>query len=221
MPITQQIGSSSLSKPGVCTSTTRPSSPYDGMVIYETDTDKTLVWNGSSWVFLSTSSANPVGLEYITTTIWANAASAYNTANVFSSNYTNYRIVIDKANSSSGYENLRFRLSSAGVTSQSSYYHGTTYVVWGGGTGTNGINGGTYSLAVNVSTSETPSNCVIDIYRPFIADETSWTAIGQGSDASWAGNGIHDIEASYDGITFYVAVGNLSGTARFYGYKQV
>jgi len=37
------------SRPGVCTSTTRPSSPYEGMMIYETDTDKVLVWNGSAW----------------------------------------------------------------------------------------------------------------------------------------------------------------------------
>lgn len=36
-------------KSGVCTSTTRPASPYEGMVIYETDTDLVLAWNGSSW----------------------------------------------------------------------------------------------------------------------------------------------------------------------------
>ncbi len=37
-------------KPGVCTSTTRPSAPYEGQMIYETDTDRILVYNGSSWV---------------------------------------------------------------------------------------------------------------------------------------------------------------------------
>jgi len=36
-------------KPGVCTSSTRPASPYEGQVIYETDTDKLLIWNGSAW----------------------------------------------------------------------------------------------------------------------------------------------------------------------------
>jgi hypothetical protein len=34
---------------GVCTSTTRPTAPYEGQVIYETDTDRVLVWNGSAW----------------------------------------------------------------------------------------------------------------------------------------------------------------------------
>ena len=49
MGISQQIGASSLSKPGVCTSSTRPATPYEGQMIYETDTDKVLVWNGSAW----------------------------------------------------------------------------------------------------------------------------------------------------------------------------
>jgi hypothetical protein len=34
----------------VCTSATRPGSPATGQVIYETDTDSLLVWNGSAWI---------------------------------------------------------------------------------------------------------------------------------------------------------------------------
>jgi hypothetical protein len=37
-------------RPGVCTSTTRPTAPYEGQTIYETDTDLMLVWSGSAWV---------------------------------------------------------------------------------------------------------------------------------------------------------------------------
>lgn len=33
----------------VCTSGTRPSSPPEGMTIYETDTDSYRVWNGAAW----------------------------------------------------------------------------------------------------------------------------------------------------------------------------
>ena len=36
-------------RPGVCTSSTRPTAPYEGQMIYETDTDKVLVWNGTAW----------------------------------------------------------------------------------------------------------------------------------------------------------------------------
>lgn len=36
-------------KPGVVTSSNRPANPFDGMMIYETDTDKVLVYDGTNW----------------------------------------------------------------------------------------------------------------------------------------------------------------------------
>jgi hypothetical protein len=41
-------------KPGVCTSTTRPTAPYVGQVIFETDTGYLRVWDGAAWDYLST-----------------------------------------------------------------------------------------------------------------------------------------------------------------------
>lgn len=50
MGITQQIGASSLIKPGVIDNTAaRPASPYEGQVIYQKDTDAVLVYNGTAW----------------------------------------------------------------------------------------------------------------------------------------------------------------------------
>ena len=50
MPITNYIPSSRLIQPGVCTSTTRPASPFEGQAIYETDTDLMFIYNGTVWV---------------------------------------------------------------------------------------------------------------------------------------------------------------------------
>ena len=36
-------------RPGVCTSSTRPTAPYTGQMIFETDTFAMLFWNGSAW----------------------------------------------------------------------------------------------------------------------------------------------------------------------------
>ena len=49
MPLSSVVGAQSIIKPGVCTSSTRPAVPFEGQMIYETDTDKVLVWNGSDW----------------------------------------------------------------------------------------------------------------------------------------------------------------------------
>jgi hypothetical protein len=40
-------------KPGVCLSTARPTSPFDGQVIYMTDVDQIAVWDGSQWTVLA------------------------------------------------------------------------------------------------------------------------------------------------------------------------
>jgi hypothetical protein len=53
MPITNYLPSSRLIQPGVCTSTTRPASPFEGQAIYETDTDMMAIWNGSAWRYIA------------------------------------------------------------------------------------------------------------------------------------------------------------------------
>ena len=55
-------------RPGVCTSSTRPTAPYEGQQIYETDTDKTLVWNGSAWLYLSTPQTTEIGGAWVSYT---------------------------------------------------------------------------------------------------------------------------------------------------------
>ena len=71
---------SSAAKPGVCLSTDRPDSPFDGQVIYETDTNRTLVYDNSAWVVIHdptlmsysgtgvtvTADAATIGGEYVT-----------------------------------------------------------------------------------------------------------------------------------------------------------
>lgn len=57
MPLSSVLGAQSLVRPGVCTSSTRPASPFEGQVIYETDTDKIMSYNGSAWRFVSVPSS--------------------------------------------------------------------------------------------------------------------------------------------------------------------
>jgi len=61
MPLSNYLPSSRLIQPGVCTSTTRPASPYEGQAIYETDTDKMYIWNGSAWRYMATPQTTEIG----------------------------------------------------------------------------------------------------------------------------------------------------------------
>lgn len=66
---------------GVCTSTTRPTAPYEGQMIYETDTDLLAIWNGSSWRYVAaTTPTNGTVLQIVssqTTTASATTSTAY------------------------------------------------------------------------------------------------------------------------------------------------
>lgn len=65
MPLSSVIGASSILRPGVCTSTTRPASPFEGQTIYETDTDLVRSWNGSSWVTIGPTTVPPDAVRAI------------------------------------------------------------------------------------------------------------------------------------------------------------
>ena len=57
-------------RPGVCTSTTRPTAPYEGQMIYETDTDMVAIWNGTAWRYISaTTPTNGTVLQVQSTTM--------------------------------------------------------------------------------------------------------------------------------------------------------
>ena len=49
MPIDSALTKYGAFSPGVCTSTTRPTSPYTGQSVYETDTKQGRVWDGLAW----------------------------------------------------------------------------------------------------------------------------------------------------------------------------
>ena len=90
MPLSSVVGAQSIIKPGVCTSSTRPASPYDGQVIYETDTDKIAVYDASAWVY-KTGTAAPVapGIVVVKTQTIGSAVSSVVVSDAFSATYDN------------------------------------------------------------------------------------------------------------------------------------
>lgn len=77
MAFSSVIGASSVIRPGVCTSATRPASPYDGQVIYETDTDLVKAYNGSSWVTIGPPVFASYGFHSVATSQTTNTTASY------------------------------------------------------------------------------------------------------------------------------------------------
>jgi hypothetical protein len=147
------------------------------------------------------------------------SASAVSVNNCFSSNHTNYRLVITGIGSAGGYWHLRFRQNgtddtqnlywiqeiNASSTSVGAARSQLTFGWFGGATGANG-NG--------MST---------DIFRPFVAVPTAWTShvvYPQNNAYMLLFSGRHDVSTSYDGITITPNSGTITGNLKVYGYRD-
>jgi len=71
----------------ICTSTTRPATPFHGQVIYETDTKREYVYNGTAWVQTNSASTTS-GVTGVNNLIVPPSAGVYNTGNVSVANVT-------------------------------------------------------------------------------------------------------------------------------------
>lgn len=216
MPITNFLPSSRIAQPGVCTSTTRPASPYNGLVVYETDTGKTQVWNGSAWVML-TNSNTPPGLELVKTQAVGSTVTSTTMTGVFSSTYENYRLVYSGG---VGSNNIGLGLQVGGSTSN--YSHVLFWTTPGvasvncdtssNTTQANYVGGGTTSSAL----------VVCDILSPYNSSRyTSFcTGAYQAGDFGFC-QARHNIAQSNTSVTLMTLSGTMTGgTIRVYGYRD-
>jgi hypothetical protein len=213
MPFSSVLGASSVIKPGVCTSSTRPTAPYEGQLIYETDTDRVASWNGSSWVYTATS-----GMVLLASATLS-AATSFTIDNVFSSQYRFYRLML---NSTLNSANITCQLRSSGTTRVNDYNYqyitasGTT-VAAVRGTGQAslwmGVFGGGFGaldcLIVNPASAVRTSFISQTIFGASFSDVNVEVM-------TFAGN--HNVQFAYDGIIVSAQNANtLTGAYSLYG----
>lgn len=149
-------------------------------------------------------------------------ASTVSIDNVFSADYTNYRVLFSGVHASSDVVlYARMRLSGTDNTT-SNYQHQRMEA---SGTGTPIMARDINQTAGRVGAVLT-TNCIMsmDIYNPALAVPTQFN-IQSGFRTS---TGIqmslettaHNVSTAYDGITFYPASSTMTGTVRIYGYKD-
>ena len=216
MGITQQIGASSLIKPGVIDNTAaRPASPYEGQVIFQKDTDQLLVWNGTAWVIPNSPAQNPTGLEFISKTVITTSGTF---TNAFSSTYDHYKIIVDIICNGTG-QGIYFR----GQGSQGSTHAGNMVYVNNGNTTVYNEQMTLYtSYAYIVGLANTRLNMEIDFYNPFsatIPTRVKSTFVGDTYSGSTYGRDTY--AASSTSFYFAPTSGDFTGgTITLYGYKK-
>ena len=214
MPFSSVLGASSVIKPGVCTSTTRPSVPYTGQLIYETDTAKVASWNGSAWVYTHSS-----GLVLVKSQTIGSAVSSVTVTSAFSSDYDNYKIMISPGASSAGPAllNLTFGSTSTG------YYWGFAGTTYSTGAASNSAGNNTSSIPVGVHNTN-GIGLACDVIAPNLTKNTivfaPFTNNATTQNAGIVSGWLNDTTA-YTAFTITCASGNLtSGSVKVYGYAN-
>jgi hypothetical protein len=175
------------------------------------DSDRLDSYNGSAWV-------PATGATFIKSETFTSVPSI-SLNNIFSSLYRDYLIVFTGNSSAAG--DIQLRLRAGSDATGNNYSTGRIYITESAGP----------SRASAVSANSTRVG-EVQIYRtmfnltisdPFIATTTSYT----GQVASFGNNeyhgtisGVHSVSTSYDGITFFIAAGTITGTIKVYGYRS-
>ena len=161
-------------------------------------------------------------------TVTFSGASSISLNGCFTSTYENYRILFMGTCATSNQLDLFTRLRASGTDASGStdYRFFITRNTYANGaanqasTGASTMQGGTISNLNN-------NYLTFEASAPFSATNTTFlsygTCKGGGSSPSgyaWVGGGMHTLNTSYDGITFYGNGENISGTIRVYGYRN-
>lgn len=243
MGLSNYLPSSRLIQPGVCTSTSRPASPFEGQCIFETDTDRLLVWNGSAWVIPNAPAQNPTGLELITPTSIAgsgvslsgavvsfSSATSVSVNGCFSSTYTNYRAVYTITTTSASGQFL-IRLRANNNNSNDSYSSVGPYFYLSAGTGYTSVvanQAQTFAGPVNGSVgSSSVGGGFMEFFMPNVNTATTidfkgGTNITNTGNEFYSGSIFHYTNYQADGFSFFSSGSsfNFSGNLRIYGYRN-
>lgn len=162
----------------------------------------------------------PPGIVLLSSTSFS-AASTQSVNSVFTSGYTNYRLLVN-ASHSVGSVDFGIRMRASGSDESTSNYYRSSFgaSMAAGVYDAEGVAGTTYCYLRRFGS--TVSNAwVIEVAGPQVADYTTITWQGQDAHAyAIAGTTVLKTSTSYDGFTIYPASGTMTGTVSVYGYRK-
>lgn len=215
MGLSNYLPSSRISQSGVCTSSTRPASPYEGQMIYETDTNRVLVYDNAAWVMIADTD-QPPGLQLIKTQTITGSSSSVTVVDAFNSNYDSYRVVI-RDGTSTGTANGRLQLTGLNT----GYYGNLVYANFLSGTPASvGWNNAT-EISHAFGTDSDSIYCDFYVIDPFLASRTLVHGVWIDGNNGGSFRAVQRSNTSTSGFTLTANSGNLTGgTIRVYGYRN-
>lgn len=195
----------------------RPSSPYEGQMIYQADTNQVLAWDGSAWIAVFDTDAPPA-LSLVKSQTVGSGVGSVDVTNCFNGDFDAYRAVYSGGvGSAAGTFSLRIGSVTSG------YYMGLVYgdptagpawgyrnnidtsFIWGGGATTQS------------------ANFDIDFYDPAVANRQTSVRVNFYRNQTTLGMGFGFIDnlSAHSSFTLLVNGFTISGgVINVYGYRR-
>lgn len=201
-----------------------PSSPVEGLMVFQKDTNELKIYDGASWISMLDTDTPPA-LVYLNTTTMNSATTSV--SNVFSSTYDSYRIIVSFANATSTTRGVSLRFRTSSDDTSANYWHYQTFVYGASGaTGTGGGSSATAAILCSIGSTTAGQSIVFDIMNPNTSSLTAWA----GSSATYQSDvtstvfrvfgGTMNTSTQYTGFSILGTTDALNGTIRVYGYRN-
>jgi hypothetical protein len=189
----------------------------EGQFAYIEATNTTQYYDGAAWQSVV---AAP-GLVCVKAETAFTAASSVTADNVFTSAYTNYKIIMNYTTSTTNGTLLKLRVGGVSASTNYNAYYAAGQL-WQSGT----VLAATTFLMGDYSSGAFNCNQITEIQQPAIATGTTfWNNAttsrgGYGTPYPQYTLGNHSTATAYDGVELLVATGTMTGTYAIYGYSK-
>lgn len=194
----------------------------EGQLCYLESTNVVQYYDGSSWATVGPQTAG--GIVCVVGETAFSAVASVTVDNVFTSTYTNYRIIVQYTNTTNS--TVRMVLRASGTSETGSNYN-SAYLFQSAATAGGFTDNSVTSWRLGTESNGTfNSYSIAEIYAPQLATPTV-ADINNGVNISayttnriYKGQLNHTLSTAYDGFEIKVGSGNMTGTYSVYGYAK-
>jgi hypothetical protein len=190
----------------------------EGEFAYLADSNTTQYYDGSAWQSLTP------GMKCVKAETSFSAASSVTADSVFTSDFTNYVVVIRYSTSTTNLPYLKLR--TGGVSASTAYDYQTLAANDTTVSGARLTNQTSFIYGYSTNSASEKFVSTITLAGPNLAEATairseSGGTVGSNAALSYYITGNHRTATAYDGIEFLVATGTMTGTYTIYGLSKV
>ena len=193
----------------------------EGQLCYLSDSNIVQYYSGSSWNTVGPSTAG--GLVCVKAETAFSAVTSFSADSIFTSSYTNYRMICRFTGTTGGIVSMQLRASTTPATSNYNYQRLNV----GGAASTPSRTTAASNFAIGFgSTGSFTQSFWLELTGPQLAEATSFNSLIVMSDTSYAypdfyqTTGNNSNSTAYDGFAVSVATGTMTGSYTVYGYAK-